>query len=331
MTTPLEKALKPLLAKTPGYSVAVAIPNQGLWFSQSGLADIQTNKKLTASSLFQVASITKAFTAVLIMQLSEERKLNLSDKVSQYFPMQEFPIQEMTIEQLLMHTSGLANYHQHPTEDEVNKSPEQLIQNSLQQGNLFCPGTAWRYSNTGYALLGKVIEKVDNKPLQVVIKDRITTPLSLNNTLLRTALDNVNLATGHISREVTKPNDQYTAAYAAGGIASTAEDILIFWHALLSGKIVSQNSLQEMFKLLAPIDQNQAIFYGKGVQFFDIQPGPGVMIGHSGAIDGFKSVVAYLPEDDVYISVLFNNQNVSAEAGLWHVLKALRAIKNYAH
>ena len=326
ITEQLDKASQKLLAKTPAYSIAIGIPNKGLWFSQKGFSNANTQLSLSESASFQVASITKAFTASIIMQLLDEKKLDLNDSVDKYYTGPLTLATHITIEHLLMHTSGLANYNSQSDRSDKISNPKQLIEKASKQGLNFCPGTAWEYSNTGYILLGIIIETVEKKSLNLVIKERITDPLDLNNTMLRTLSDKVSIVTGHQSGNPMTPADTYTNAYAAGGISSTAKDLVVFWHALLSGKIVSEKDIKKMYASLAPMDPKNQMFYGLGVQFYNIQQGPGFMLGHSGSIQGFKSIVAYIPADNVYIAVIFNDQSVPAEAGLWHLLRTIRKL-----
>lgn len=188
----------------------------------------------------------------------------------------------------------------------------------------FCPGSDFAYSNTGYAMLGVIIEEIEKRPLQESLRERLTQPLGLTRTSLRQRGDRVQTVSGHVNRVPIDVPDRYATAFAAGGLASTAEDLVTFWHALLSGRVVSAAAVQGMFTDLAPMDGTGRMFYGRGVQLYDIPQGPGLLLGHSGGIHGFTSVVAYSVADDLYVSVVFSDQAVSAEAGLWTVLRAVR-------
>ena len=133
------------------------------------------------------------------------------------------------------------------------------------------------------------------------------------------------VVSGHIAGKPVDVPDHYATPFAAGGLASTAEDLVTFWHALLSGQLVSPATVRAMFTDLAPMDQGAQTFYGRGVQLYDIPQGPGLMLGHSGGISGFTSIVAYVADDDMFVSVIFNDQKAPAEAGLWAVVRAVRA------
>ncbi|MFY1824610.1 serine hydrolase, partial [Myxococcus fulvus] len=117
----------------------------------------------------------------------------------------------------------------------------------------------------------------------------------------------------------------------AGSLASRAEDLVLFWHALMSGGLLPMDTVQRMFQdmhsmdvMYPPSQPGNTMFYGRGVQLYEVPQGPGLMLGHSGGIQGFTSVVAYLPADDAFVAVLFNDSQVAAEAGLWALVRALR-------
>ena len=94
-----------------------------------------------------------------------------------------------------------------------------------------------------------------------------------------------------------------------------------------SQKVVSPATVRAMFTDLAPMDQGCQTFYGRGVQLYDIPQGPGLMLGHSGGVTGFTSIVAYVPDDNIFVSVIFNDEKIPAEAGLWAIVRALRAVR----
>ena len=319
----LAEASEFLLGKVPAISLAVALPGEGIWIDHRGVSNTETGASVSADDLFQVASISKPFTAVIIMQLVTEGRLKLSDPVSNWYP--DLPnAREMTIEHLLRHTNGLVSFNALPDFGSDYRTPDQAIAAAVEQGPQFSPGEAWAYTNTGYAILGRIIEMIDGQSLHEVIDRRIAKPLALSHTVLRHPSDAVSAVDGHSSGARAPVGDGYATAFAAGGIASTAEDIVRFWHALLAGRLVADDHLNAMFSRLAPMEPSGRMFYGMGVQLYDVAPGPGLMLGHSGGITGFTGVVAYLPEDQLYVAVLFNDKDVSAEAGLWLLVRTIR-------
>ena len=323
----LEQVANTFLDKAPGMSVAVAIPGEGLWAIQKGKANTYNDSPVLDDDLFQIASITKTFTAAIIMQLVTEKKLQLSDRISRWYP--NIPNAEvMTIEHLLRHTSGLMSFDALPELDSEYHSADDIIALVATKTPLFCPGTQWAYSNTGYAVLGRIIEIVEGIPLHTVLEQRMTQPLNLNHTLLRYLDDGIAVVDGHSNGIPVEAPDGYATPYAAGGMASSAEDLITFWHALMAAKVVTDDQLKNMFTPLHPMDQSGQMFYGMGVQAYDVIPGPGLMLGHSGGITGFSSMVSYIPQDNIYISVIFNDKEISAAAGLWSLVQAVRAYRS---
>lgn len=325
----LGNALDKMLQHVPAASVAVAIPGEGTWSATRGLARKEPPQPVAPEQPFQVASTAKTLTAAVVLQLVEERKLALGDTIDRWFP--DAPNAGLiTIEQLLRHTSGIVSFNALPTFGTAYRTPAEVIALGTAQKPQFCPGTNWSYTNTGYAMLGVIIEKVEGVPLADVLAKRLIRPLSLTHTVMRRPGVELPVATGHAAGRPVDAPDQYATPYAAGALASTGDDLVRFWHALLAGRVLPEASVHRMFTampaMLGPYAGSNS-FYGMGVQLYDVPDGPGLMLGHSGGIEGFTSVVAYVPADDVYIAVSFNEKSVPAEAGLWALLRALRAYR----
>ena len=325
----LGNALDKMLQHVPAASVAVAIPGEGTWSATRGLARKEPPQPVAPEQPFQVASTAKTLTAAVVLQLVEERKLKLGDTIDRWFPDAPNP-GLITIEQLLRHTSGIVSFNALPTFGTAYRTPAEIIALGTAQKPQFCPGTNWSYTNTGYAMLGVIIEKVEGAPLADVFAKRLIRPLSLTHTVMRRPGVELPVATGHAAGRPVDAPDQYATPYAAGALASTGGDLVRFWHALLAGQVLPEASVHRMFTampaMLGPYAGSNS-FYGMGVQLYDVPDGPGLMLGHSGGIEGFTSVVAYVPADDVYIAVSFNEKSVPAEAGLWALLRALRAYR----
>lgn len=325
----LGDALDKMLPHVPAASVAVAIPGEGMWSATRGLANKATSTPVVADQAFQVASTGKTFTAAVVLQLVAEGKLKLGDTIDKWFP--EAPNARLiTIEQLLRHTNGLVSFNALSSFGTAYRTPAEVIALGTAQPPQFCPGTNWSYTNTGYAMLGVIIEKTEGMPLSEVLTKRLLRPLSLTHTVMRKPGVALPVVSGHAGGRPVDAPDQYATPYAAGALASTASDLVHFWHALLAGQVLPAATLHRMFTdmppMLGPYAGSNA-FYGMGVQLYDVPDGPGLMLGHSGGIEGFTSIVAYVPADDVYIAVSFNEKNVAAEAGLWALLRAVRAYR----
>lgn len=322
----LQDVANEFAGRAPAVSVAVAIPGVGRWAVTQGVARTVPRTPLPTNAMFQVASTTKTFTATTVLQLEAEGKLQISQPVDRWFS--DAPNAKITtIDHLLRHTSGLRSFNALPSWTLDYRQPREAIAMATAEPTQFCPGTDFAYSNTGYAMLGVIIEDLDRRPLGEGFRERFGRPLGLNHTSLRYPNDDIPLVSGHVGGKPVDVPDHYATPFAAGGLASTAEDLVTFWHALLSGRLVSPTAVRAMFTDLAPMDQGGQTFYGCGVQLYDIPQGPGLMLGHSGGITGFTSIVAYLPAEDMYVSVIFNDQKVPAEAGLWAVVRAVRAAR----
>jgi D-alanyl-D-alanine carboxypeptidase len=320
-------ALDKMLPHVPAASVAVAIPGEGFWSATRGLARKEPPARAVADQPFQVASTTKTFVAAVVLQLVEEKRLKLDDTIDTWFP--DVPNARLiTIEQLLRHTNGLVSFNALPSLGTSYRPPADVIALGTAQPPQFCPGTNWGYSNTGYAMLGVIVERLERMPLADVLARRLLRPLSLTHTTMRRPGVELPVAAGHASGRPVDVQDQYATPYAAGALASTAGDLVRFWHALLAGQVLPDDTVHRMFTrmpaMLGPYTGGNSS-YGMGVQLYDVPDGPGLMIGHSGGIEGFTTVVAYVPADDLYVAVSFNEKNVPAEAGLWALVRAVRA------
>ncbi|MGE0441974.1 MAG: serine hydrolase domain-containing protein [Gemmatimonadales bacterium] len=322
----LQEVADQLTKRAPAVSVAVAIPGVGRWAVSQGVARSDRGTPLPPDARFQVASTTKTFTAVALLQLEAEGALRTGQSIEPWFD--EAPSARLTtLDHLLRHTSGLVSFNALPAWTLDYRPPREAIAMALAARPQFCPGAGFGYSNTGYAMLGVVIENLAKRPLGEVFAERFARPIGLAHSALRDRDDDLPVVSGHVGGQPVDMPDHYATPFAAGGLASTAEDLVTFWHALLGGRLIPPASVRTMFTDLAPMDQSGQMFYGRGVQLYDIPQGPGLMLGHSGGITGFTSVVAYLAADDMYVSVIFNEQQVPAEAGLWAVVRAVRAAR----
>lgn len=338
LTRRLNGSLDSLLAHYPAVSAAVALPDHGTWVATRGFVRAGTPATVDDASLFQIGSVGKAFTAAVVLQLIEEGQLSLDNPVDRWFP--EVPNADLlTIADLLTHTSGLVSFNALPDKRKLSATyhpPDELVRIASSYDPYFCPGAAWSYTNTGYVMLGKIVEAIEGRPFHEVLATRVLVPLELNHTILRQPGDGVAaVVDGHESgKPIGAADDDYATPYTAGAFASTASDLVRFWHALLSGKVVSTSTMRASFEQMYPMQPlfpsppGTETFYGRGVQLTDApggDDGPGLMLEHSGGIFGFNAVVAYVVEDDAYVAVAVNDKNVPAMAGLWRLLQDVRA------
>jgi D-alanyl-D-alanine carboxypeptidase len=283
----------------------------------------------SANQPFHIASIGKVFTATIILKLFEEGKLNLSDPIDKYLKKESLDklflyngidySDKVTITQLLNHTSGINDYFESENKDsnsllkEIKKNPdkfwtpEELLDfTRVNQKAVGKPADKYFYSDTGYILLGLIIEKVSGKKFEVVLQEKILTPLNMKDTYMHLRSEPLSKPKKPISTMMLSNKDVTTyksisADWTGGGIISTAEDLLIFQSALVMGKIISQNNYLAMRGRNKFID---GVYYGLGlmtVRFGDmlfLMKGSPELQGHSGLL---STVMFYSAEIDTHI------------------------------
>jgi D-alanyl-D-alanine carboxypeptidase len=252
----LDRALNRLTkAGAPG---AVALVRRGTHTRRvaRGYADLATRRPMRAGDRFRIGSVTKTFTATVVLQLAGEGRLGLDDTVERWLPGLVPGGERITVRELLNHTSGLFNY----TEDERVLegmlsdrlrawSPRELVAIAAAHPPAFAPGTRWAYSNTGYIVLGLIAEAADGRPLATQLQTRIFTPLTLRHT----SFDSEPQIAGRYTHGYfgfPRPHDvsvlNPTGAWAAGAIVSTAADVGRFYRALLRGRLVRPEEMRAM-------------------------------------------------------------------------------------
>ena len=329
LTAELDEAVAWILQKTPapGLTAAVAIPGKGLWSTSSGIAVTEPRTPVTSATRFHWASIGKAFTAAVILQLIEDGKLKGDDSLARWFP--DFPnAKAITIEHLLTHTNGIFTFDADKVfqREKGYHAPEKLIAIAERHGSVSCPGERWYYSNTGYVMLAMIVERVEGKPFHEVVKARILDPLGMKETIaLSPGQKPSDFAIGHVKG---KPDTSFevTTPFGAGNIIGTASDMVLFWQGLLTGKVISQSGVVSSYGNLYPMFGQQSQYYGRGVMLYEFQEADRkhTWLGHSGGTPGIKSVVAYDPEAGVIVAVALNG-DAPAEACANKLIKIVAA------
>ena len=261
-------------------------------------------KPLTAANRFRIGSITKMFTASMILQLVEEGKVKLTDPLDKFFP-QVPNARKITIVQLLWHRSGIPNVkREQNAQGNVNTIPvtkDEMLALIVKAAPDFEPDTKRSYSNSGYQLLGLILEKVTGKSYEEALKERITSKIGLANTYLATgnidvskneALTYMNFGDGWKPVSETHPS----ILFSAGAIVSTPSDLAKFIQALFDGKIVSKENL----------DQMKTIRDGEGAGMEAMMFAGKTFYGHTGGADNYGAVLAYLPEEKLALAYTTN-------------------------
>ncbi|MGI5281903.1 serine hydrolase domain-containing protein [Nonomuraea polychroma] len=280
-----------------GSTAAVAEVRNGdkTWQGSSGLAKANGDQPPPATANFRAGSITKTFTATVVLQLVGEGRLSLSDRVDHWLPGLLGDGSTITVKQLLQHTSGLPEYSADmvddagiPKERYRTWSPRELVEKAVRLPQDFPPGTRFEYSNTNYIVLGMLIEKVTGRPYGTEIEQRILRPLGLAHTSLPGASPEVKAPHAHGYAAVRKNGEltrvdvtgfNPTIAGAAGEIISNAGDLNWFFRALLGGKLLRPGQLKEM-KTPGPSGD-----YGLGLEMKRLPCG--TVYGHTGKTPGY--------------------------------------------
>ncbi|OPC02505.1 serine hydrolase [Elizabethkingia ursingii] len=281
-----------------------------------GKADMSWNIEATSDTKFRIGSITKQFTAMLIMQLKKEGKIKLDDKIADYLPWFSKNIgNKITIHQLLTHTSGLPNYTDFPEFKTKmvfeNLSGKEFAVKYFKDNLGFEPGTKQNYCNTGYYLLGLIIEEITGKPYEKVLKEKIFDVIGMKNTGIENPKDIIsNFAQGYDFDYDGYQKTDYinikTSVFSAGGMYSTANDMRKWDDALYTNILLNDENMKIYF---TPNLGNYA--YGLVVQKHKNFLGSGrdiTTMAHSGGINGFSCNIARIPEDSIYIILLDNTR-----------------------
>ncbi len=318
--------------KASQFSGSVLVADQGniLLNKEYGYANLDSTKEINSESVFEIASISKQFTALLIMILKEENQLDYDDKITKFFP--NLPYNNITIRHLLTHTSGLserlffiwAGQNMDPTKIYTNE----YILNYLEQENpelAFEPGEKWEYSNLGYFLLPLIIQQTSGKHYIQQLNEKIFTPLGMNNTgifsqeIKSSELDN------YVFGKVSNPKDSVfmssfgmawsDSIYGGVGILSNTIDLFKWDRALYSNKLVDQEVLQEAFNHYI-LKNDSTSEYGFGWYIKENYEIDGINCGkrvdHNGLWPGYESSIARYIDKDKTIIIL-SNQSPSSK------------------
>lgn len=293
-------------------AVYIAKNGKPLYEHYAGMASVKDKVELSADSRFRIGSITKTFTAVLIMQLVEQNKISLDDTLRKYFTERFQNSGKITLRHLLQHRSGIPNFTNQPAYMNYMtrpQKPETMLKRVLTLDSEFEPGSEHRYSNSNYLLLGLIIEIVYGKPFAEVVAEKITKPLGLNNTYYGNSInieENEALSYRFGGQWVLQPETHMTVPHAAGAMVATAKDTAKFMEALFTGKLVSDTSLKAMMELKD----------GYGFGLFALPFHAHTFYGHNGGIDGFVSAAGFNMADGISYAILSNGVNFSFDQAL---------------
>lgn len=299
-------------------SLSIFKEGEQVYTKTIGYASAEQNLRATSKTKYRIGSITKTFTAVLLMKLVEEQKLSLDTKLNAFFPKIE-GAENITIEHMLRHRSGIFNFTSSKDFGEWSKkqiSKEDLISKIIEGGVIFTPDAKMSYSNSNYVLLTFIIEEIEGKKYSEILKEFITSKIDLKDTYYggKINIDNKEAFSYLKSTDtwIKSSESNMTIPQGAGGIVSTPKDLCLFYDALFNGKIISEASVLKMTKLQD----------GFGLGLFRIPFYNKSALGHNGRIDNFQSSTAYFLKEKMGIAYISNGTDMSVN----EIMKAVLSI-----
>jgi CubicO group peptidase (beta-lactamase class C family) len=320
----------------PGAAVLVVYNGKAVFRRGYGVADLRTMHPIDAQTNFRLASFTKQFTAACIMLLARDGKLHYDDHLTDFFP--DFPAygKAITVRNLLNHTSGLEDYEELMMKQYSNTPPEKIPQIldagvlkllEQQASTKFPPGSKWEYSNSGYAVLAMIVEKVSGKPFGQFLQERIFTPLKMTNTLAYEKGKNEvpHRAYGHTGSASIKAGNRWqetdqsptSAVLGDGGIYSSIDDLEKWDRALRLHTLLTENEMKPALSPVQPtsgpamFDDGKPVNYGFG--WFLSPYRQHKRMSHDGSTIGFLTTIQRFPDDNLTIIVLANRVDVNPE------------------
>ncbi|MHA6722539.1 serine hydrolase domain-containing protein [Sphingomonas sp. RS2018] len=305
-------------AGRPGVTVVVTRGGKTVYAGARGLADVAAGRRLTPDSVIRIGSITKQFTAAVILQLAEEGKLTLDDPVTKFIPGYPAPGGAATVRQLLNHTSGIKSYTgvpgwMVPANTGKPHTTAEMIATFRNLPNDFPAGTQWAYNNSGYVLLGAIIEKVTGKPWYDAIQTRIAKPLGLKTIRYGGGAPGADWASAYGDEGEAAQAIDMSVPHAAGGLVGSVRDLATWANALHHGRVLKPASYAMM---IAPtrLSDGTSNPYGFGLSNGSVRGQ--AIIEHSGGIFGGATDSLYVPSQDLFVAVFANSDRPVAMPGV---------------
>jgi D-alanyl-D-alanine carboxypeptidase len=307
-------------ATGPGAAVVVARDGRVLMRKAYGLADVELGVPMRPEHVFRVGSITKQFTAVGVLMLADEGKLSVDDEITRFFPGYPTHGRRITVEHLLTHTSGIRSYTSIPEWRERMRDDvtvDELVAAFRDQPMDFAPGESWSYNNSGYVLLGALIEKLSGQTYAEFMRARVFEPLGMRDTRVETQsaviprrVRGYEMGEG---RAIT--NSEYLSLshpYAAGALVSTVDDLLRWGQAVQEGRMLKPETWRRAHRAFG-ISDGRTAGYGHGWFVGRVAGRPSVE--HGGDINGFSSDGVWIPSERLQVYVLSNVERNFANPG----------------
>lgn len=317
LTESLDKLISERLANVaPGCAVLVAKKGQVMYEKGFGIVNIELAVPMRPDMIFRIGSMTKQYTAIAILQLIEQGKISLQDSIQKFIKNFPYKGKTITIENLLTHTSGIKDYEQldaHiPNAIRIEFPVKQIIDSLANLPLDFIPSAKFGYSNSNYFMLGYIIEQVSGRTYKDYLHENLFMPAGLSNTFYDSPTQIIsNRASGYTKDSAIFKNVDYLSmslVYSAGALLSNVSDLFKWHQALYSYKLVKKETLEKAFTSFKLTD-GKLTEYGYGWFIKDWKGSKS--IGHGGAIDGFRSWEIYFPDQDIFVTALFNSDSYS--------------------
>ena len=297
--------------EVPGISVAISRAGRAILAKGYGEADVENAVPATESTVYRIGSVTKQFTAAAIMLLVERGEVGLDDPVTRFLPDYDTHGRTISVHQLLNHTCGIKGYTEMPEfwkQGRNDLSADEMIELFGSVPLEFEPGEKYQYSNSGYYLLGLIVEKASGRTYEDFLRDEIFRPLELAESWY---LDNApivpNRAEGYEVRDGVVVNDDPLSMrlpYSAGSLGSSVRNLLSWQRSLVSGTLLSKESYTAM-TTPGRLNSGEAMTYGYGLVVGELEGHR--KISHGGGINGFRAQLAWYPEEELTVVVLANS------------------------
>lgn len=279
-----------------------------------GEADRERKTPNTAQTRFRIGSLTKEFTAMAILILQDRGQLDVRDRVCVYFSDCPSAWEKITLHHLLTHTSGIPDYYSSPDWETLPPSamsPSDIIAHFIDKPLDFPPGEGWNYSNSGYIVLGSIIEKVSGKTYEAFLQENIFSPLGMTDSGYLAELEG--LAVGYARANTVTPADEdMSGLYASGGLYSTVGDLYLWEKALSTDILIPKDLRDAMFAPYSSTPFFNEYKYGYG--WYIGESANHQMVGNMGRVEGFTSLTTYFLGDKVTVIVLCNQRDVGIHA-----------------
>ena len=301
-------------SNTSGATVLITQKGKTIYRKAFGLANLELGIKMKPENVFEIGSMTKQFTAVSILMLVEQGKISLQDEITKFIP--DYPThgQKITVHHLLNHTSGIKSYTKIRKLFKVARNdmkPLELIKFFRNEPVDFNPGEKYKYNNSGYIVLGYIIEKISGLSYAEYIQQNIFDKLNMTNSTYANHRKLIkNRASGYHDRKGYQNAMfiSYTLPYAAGALMSTIDDMNLWQQALTKNTLLKKETLQKAYRNYT-LNNGEKINYGYGWNIKTINSE--ISYEHGGSIFGFKSMGIYIPSKDIYVVTLTNCDCIS--------------------